>query len=44
MILAIIHQKKLFEFDIDYSKFTDRLNETRNKWTLYTNGKKNLYI
>ena len=32
--------ENLFEFDIDYSKFTDRLNETRNKWTLYTNGER----
>ena len=30
----------LFEFDIDYSKFSDRLNETRNKWTLCSYGER----
>lgn len=30
----------IFEFDIDYSKFTDRLNDTKNKWTLYSNGER----
>ena len=32
--------ENLFEFDIDYSKFTDKLNETKNNWTLYSNGER----
>ena len=29
-----------FEFDIDYSKFTDRLNESKKYWTICTYGKR----
>lgn len=32
--------ENLFEFDIDYSKFTDKLSETKNNWTLYSNGER----
>lgn len=32
--------EKMFEFDINYSKFTDKLNETKNNWTLYSNGER----
>lgn len=32
--------ENLFEFDINYSKFTDKLNETKNNWTLYSNGER----
>ena len=33
-------REDLFEFDIDYGKFTDKLNDTRNKWTLCSNGER----
>ena len=33
-------KENLFEFDIDYSKFTDRLNDTKNKWTLCSYGER----
>lgn len=33
-------QKKYFEFDFDYSKFTDKANGTRTKWTLCTHGRR----
>ena len=29
-----------FEFDTDYSKFTYKLNETKNKWTICTYGER----
>ena len=29
-----------FEFDIDYNKFTDRLNDTRRFWTICTYGER----
>lgn len=29
-----------FEFDIDYSKFTERLNESKKYWTICTYGKR----
>ena len=32
--------EELFEFDIDYSKFSDRLNDTKNKWTLCSYGER----
>ena len=33
-------KEKYFEFDIDYSKFTDRLNNSKRDWTLCTYGKR----
>ncbi len=33
-------KEKYFEFDIDYSNFTDRLNDSKKDWTLCTYGKR----
>lgn len=33
-------KEKYFEFDIDYSKYTERLKETINKWTLCSYGER----
>lgn len=31
-------KENYFEFDIDYEKFTDRLNDSKRFWTICTNG------
>lgn len=33
-------KEKYFEFDIDYSKFTDKLNGSKRYWTICTYGKR----